>query len=65
MSETMSGLSAESGEALVIPLPNVTEHPELGGVNWTMRMSFAGTVAYHRCDPGAKPGFWACGRSCS
>jgi hypothetical protein len=31
MSETTSVASAEPGGAAVIPLPNVTEHPERGG----------------------------------
>jgi hypothetical protein len=30
MSETTSVPSAEPGEAVVIPLPNATEHPEPG-----------------------------------
>ena len=42
MSETISAAAAEPGAAAVIPLPKVTEHPEPGGVNWTMRTFFAG-----------------------
>src|SRR4051812_11502883 len=38
MSETISAPTAEPGAAAVSPLPNVTEHLEPGGVNWTMRM---------------------------
>ena len=42
MSETTSAPAADPGAAAVTPLPNVTEHPEPGGVNWTMRTPSAG-----------------------
>src|SRR6516225_352052 len=46
MSETTSSPSAEPGAAVVSPWPNVTEVPEPGGVNWTMRRpSMGGDVA--------------------
>jgi hypothetical protein len=39
--------SAEPGEATVCPLPNVTEHAQPEGVNWTMRSSLELGM---RCD---------------
>ena len=63
MSETISTPTAEPGATAVIPLPNVTEHPDPGGVNWTMRTSFVGATSsssrqpkrwYHTRSRGAK-----------
>ena len=44
MSETTSSPSAEPGAAVVSPWPNVTEVPEPGGVNWTMRRPSSGAT---------------------
>lgn len=38
MSETIKYFFAEPGTAEVILLPNWTQEPEPGGVNWTIRM---------------------------
>jgi hypothetical protein len=34
----------EPGAAGVASLPNLIEHPEPGGVNWTIRTSFVGAI---------------------
>jgi hypothetical protein len=51
MSETVRVASAEPGAASVSPLPNVTEHPEPGGVNWTMRMASSGATSSSSLHP--------------
>jgi hypothetical protein len=48
MSETTSSPSAEPGAAVVSPWPNVTEVPEPGGVNWTMRRPSIGATSRSR-----------------
>ena len=56
MSETINAPSAEPGAAVVIPMPNVIEHAEPGGVNWTMRRPSSGATSSSRCRPSAEPG---------
>ena len=51
MSETISPLSAEPGAAVVSPRPNVTEVPEPGGVNWTMRRPSIGASSASSLQP--------------
>ena len=43
--------AAEPGLASPIPVPKVTEHPEPGGVNWTMRTLFAGETSSSSRQP--------------
>jgi len=43
--------SAEPGAAVVSPKPNVTEVPERGGVNWTMRSPSSGATSSSSLQP--------------
>jgi len=45
MSETVNCPLAEPGAAVVIPLPNVIEHAEPGGVNWTYAKAVHGATS--------------------
>ena len=51
MSETISPPSADPGAAVVSPRPNVTEVPEPGGVNWTMRRPSIGASSASSLKP--------------
>ena len=51
MSETVSPPSAEPGKAVVSPWPNVTEAPEPGGVNWTIRRPGSGAASSSSRQP--------------
>jgi hypothetical protein len=52
MSETIKYSWAEPGAAEVILLPNWTEEPEPGGVNWTTRMPLSKGKSAARLHPG-------------
>src|SRR5258708_33994179 len=56
MSETISAAALEPGVAAVSPLPKVTEHPEPGGVNWTMRSKQFYQLLGWRLDADDAPG---------
>ena len=51
MSETISAPTAVPGADPVTPLPKLTEQPEPGGVNWTIRTFFAGATSSSSLQP--------------
>jgi hypothetical protein len=51
MSEVVNVDAAEPGAAVVTPIPNVIEHPEPGGVNWTIRSPSIGATSSSSRQP--------------
>jgi hypothetical protein len=51
MSEAVNVDAAEPGAAVVTPIPNVIEHPEPGGVNWTIRSPSIGVTSSSSRQP--------------
>jgi hypothetical protein len=59
MSETIKYSWAEPGAAEVILLPNWTEEPEPGAVNWTIRMPLSKGKSAARLHPGLEQSSFA------